>query len=341
MKQNKSKESNSFTYIKEAFHQSWKPISFVGGICFGAYGYINNFVEKPAAWYILLSIIILIILYACYQILSRRKRIAQGRLSVSINDKQNVILLRDDYQKNMDKLLNELSEEQLQRFTFIMGVDRTGDLSVSTKKGVVYSVLDYLDNNYHCNQTKPRDVAQEQLTNYLDKKDKKILSYGECVEIHMIITPINDKSGKAINKPCNILFIANSEHPYPDDENMGECITEGGMSYTIVPEAFRHIEKAQLYNGVMIGAMGTNAANQDYRVILSQTINQFARIYLSNGSKDSLYNLYISIREEDYYDRHQMTLSQIADYVRHCAQFYTKDQKTLDFIKSMKDFSLA
>jgi len=244
-------------------------------------------------------------------------------MTVSLFKKREVTLLRNDFQENMHYLLHNLSQEDLDKFAFVMGIDRTGDLSISSESGVVHWVLKYLNDNYRCGQESPLEYIQKELNKYLDNhphvEDINKLAYGTCVEVNLDLQPIGASTDmKDIS--CNLVLIANSRKEVPYEKNLEERMNDDDMSNIIVPMVFDYLLSTNWYSGAMIGVMGTNGMRQAYQVIFSQIINQYARICYKDDL-NPLVQLYISIREKDY-SKH-MTLSQLEKYVRQCASYYT------------------
>lgn len=320
-----SENTSVYVYIKEAYHQSKKPIlTFIGGLA-AIWGYFNFFFDKRIGWYVLSVMAIVSILFAIWKFFYWFSQIKRGRMTVELFNRKEVILIRDGFDTNMEKLLSELPSEELQNFVFVMGIDRTGNLSISTKQGVVSAVLNHLDKFYRIGEKLPSAVAQQQLDNYLQRNphadEINKLKYGTCVDIHLQISPIHDSSAQSI--PCNLLFVANSRQEDPNDKEKGENITGDGEANIIVPKVFEHLRTTTKYKGAMIGVMGTNGMRQPYQVMFSQTINQYALICIKD-KQNPLVRLFISIREADYM-AWNMSLSQLGEYVRFCVKYYKKE----------------
>lgn len=313
-----------FTYLKEAFYHSWRSICTFFGILLGIWSIIGNLLTDEFVWYTLSLFLLLVIAYAVYKITQWLIKLKRGRITVSMLDNRQVSLIRNGFPENMSILLQELDAAKLATFAFVMGIDRSGDLSVSTRNGIVYWVLDFLDKHYICEGMLPSHAAQKQLNAYLethtiDFAEINKLAYGTCVEIHLELT----SADKPDPMPCNLLFVANSRKEIPGEKCFSEKVNDDNKSNIIIPKVFNYLMDTNKYTGAMIGVMGTNGMRQKYQIIFSQIINQYARVcYIDDLCY--LKHLYISIREEDYYQRHGMPLSQLAEYVRHCAVFYTK-----------------
>lgn len=323
MKQLSSENTSVYVYIKEAYHQSKKAIlTFIGGLA-AIWGVLSSLLGQIEGRYIFAALAFVGIVYAIFKYSYWFWRIKKGRMSVPVFKKRNVILLRDGYPENMEKLFHELSQDELQKFAFVMGIDRTGDLGISTKGGVVYAVFNYLDKCYQCNEQFPSVVAQRQLGDFIkryppvDPLNK--LAYGTCVEIHLMLSPVGNSDVQSI--PCNLIFIANSRKEDPNDKNKSEALNDDKKSNIIIPKVFDYLLSTNKFEGVMMGVMGTNGMRQTYQVIFSQTINQFARVSYKD-EQNPLSRLYISIREQDY-TKWNMSLSQLGEYVRLCSKYYT------------------
>ena len=115
-----------------------------------------------------------------------------------------------------------------------------------------------------------------------------------------------------------VMFV---KSPGGNDKDKSEALKDDNMSNIIIPKVFDYLQESNKFSGAMIGVMGTNGMRQPYQVIFSQTINLFARICYKD-KQSPLSKLYISIREMDYVNWN-MTLSQLGDYVRQCAHYYT------------------
>ena len=323
MSQEQSEKLLTLVYAKEAWHHSKKSILAFTGVLVGVWGVINSLLNQEIGWQVLSVFFVVGLLYAICIFLYWFARIRKGRMSVSLFKKREVTLLRNDYQENMHYLLCNLSHEDLDKFAFVMGIDRTGNLSISSESGVVHWVLKYLNDNYRCGQELPIDYIQKELNKYIDNhpqvEETNKLAYGTCVEVNLDLLPIGGSSDmKGI--PCNLVLIANSRKEVPNEKNLEERMSDDDMSNIIVPKVFDYLLSTNWYTGTMIGVMGTNGMRQAYQVIFSQTINQYARICYKDDL-NPLVRLYISIREKDY--RKRMTLSQLEKYVRQCACYYT------------------
>ena len=110
-----------FSYAKEAYHHTKRPVlSLIAGLAF-IWGIVNNLLSYEIAIYSLLGLTSLVLLYALVKYFSWLKHIIKGRMTVPIFGRRSTTLLRNDYQINMDMLLHNLPKDELDKFVFIMG----------------------------------------------------------------------------------------------------------------------------------------------------------------------------------------------------------------------------
>ena len=319
-------EESNRSYVKESCLYAAGQIARTQVI--SAFAFIWTLAIPKFGWCLVIEILLfaflvyLLIWFTILAINSYRK-IFNGSFDVAIVGDREITIKRNDFQLNMDNILSGWEEQALDDFVFIMGIDKRGNLGDSSGGGVVRSVFEYLNANYycandHCTTIIPQDSIQAQLNDYLkQKRRRKTLAYGECVNIDLRLYKNDSTEGKKTPKPCHLVLVANS---YRKRKNGQEVLEDGGMSSKIVPFVFDYLHDAR-YTSAMIGVMGTNVMFQRYQVIFSQIINQFARLCYSNETH--LKNLYISIRENDY-EKSKVTLSQLVKYVRQCADYYAR-----------------
>lgn len=311
-----------YVYAKEAYHQSKKKVlAFIGALT-AIWGVFNSLISQEWGWKILTAFAVVGVLYAIFIYLKWLYRIIKGRMSNVLFKTRKVTLLRNGYPENMDIILSELSKPDLENFAFVMGIDRSGLLDISTKGGVIYAVLKYLDGNYLCGDVPPSQITQQQLNNYLTNHNLKDgLAYGTCVEINMNLSLLENTGETTKVIPCNLVLVANSRKVSYTDQKFAETVDDDNKSNIIIPKVFDYLLHTNRFSGAMIGVMGTNGMRQTYQVIFSQTINQYARICYKDR-QNPLKHLLISIRESDY-SKWGMSLSQLGNYVRTCARYYS------------------
>lgn len=317
----KNEKLSIFVYAKEAYHQSKKSIIAFIGTLVAIWGAFDSLLNKEWGWKVWTVLAVVGSAYAVYVYFKWLRRIIKGRMTNNLFKTRKVTLLRNGFPENMDIILNGLIKTDLKNFAFVMGIDRSGLLDISTKTGVVYAVLKYLDENYRCEEKLPSIVIQQQLNNEIQNL-KEGLAYGTCVEINLNLSPYDNTAETPRTIPCNLVLIANSRKVNYMDKKFAEMVEDDNKSNIIIPKVFEYLLRTNRISGAMIGVMGTNGMRQPYPVIFSQTINQYARIcYLDR--QNPLVHLYISIRESDYRGKWGMSLSQLGNYVRTCAKYYS------------------
>ena len=296
-------------------------MAFIGALT-AIWGVFNSLISQEWGWKVLTAFAVVGVVYAIVIYFKWLYRIVKGRMSNVLFKTRKVTLLRNGFPENMDILLNGLPKSDLENFAFVMGIDRSGLLDISTKGGVIYAVLKYLDENYQCGEVLPSKITQQQLNNYLTNHNiKDGLAYGTCVEINMNLS-LHESSGESTEViPCNLILVANSRKVNYTDQKYAETVDDDNKSNIIIPKVFDYLLHTNRFSGAMIGVMGTNGMRQTYQVIFSQTINQYARICYKD-KQNPLTHLLISIRESDY-SKWGMSLSQLGNYVRTCAKYYS------------------
>lgn len=319
-----------FSFVREAFINAFRFFLYVFGIFAAGWGVFNYIISDPEKKQKVL-VLFLIVIFSVVSVVFvfRLIGVIKGRMTVRLIGKHKVTIRRDDYQNNMDSILKGRQGVNLNRFAFVMGIDKTGKLDISSTGGVIYSVLLYLNSHYRCIDENgriirkgngPQEYIQKVLNNY--KGERETLEYGECVMVHMRLrSKITPHKNDII--PCNLLLIANSRKDKDaDDNNSDDNMSDDNTSSIIVPSVFNHllIKKIHL-EGIMIGVMGTNGMKQPYKVVFSQIINQFTRFCYAEKDGYNSKRLFISFREVDY-SRGNVTLSQLERYVRQSSRYY-------------------
>lgn len=285
------------------------------------------------------------------------KQIHKGFFPVHLhNINGNVELQVNDYQVNMEHYIHNCLDNnqtnKLKDTAFVMGIDLSGDKSTFTKSGIVHDVLAYLKANYKCSsgldvddevqqlldkergriarerikqlttEMKNRDLDIEwkaRLSSFLQDPDwGKSFIFGDCINLTIDLIYHDPTSNKQIPFSINLVFVVNSGKRY-GYSNLKEEVIGKNHGKEIVPTVFNYLERLREIKTVMIGAMGTNGENQNYSVIVAQTINEFVRVIVEDP-KTKLEDLILSIRESDY--SKESSFKQLADYLDTCSKFY-------------------
>ena len=262
------------------------------------------------------------------------KSVKKGSVELQfVTDSNSIVIKQNDYQINMDDLLNSLSEAELKKLIFVVGIDAGGIILNVLPSGTAYSVREYLDKNYKSiDGKKPSACMQESIDDYIrnnldkvlskgsvnafiNKKEYPIIPFNTCIISGMMLKK-DGKDDKIYH--CNVMMVVNSKSTFID--NKLPKIDEWPNSNDTVPTIFEKVKDSG-YEYLMMAVIGTNKLLKNYQVILSQIINQFARNCKLNGD---IKTLYISIRKTDY--GKTMTLSQIYKYNHESASFYKHKQ---------------
>jgi hypothetical protein len=225
------------------------------------------------------------------------------------------------FQENMKYVMSE-DRFKHDEYAFAMGIDQTLDLSKSTKKGILNSVLEMLHDDYKV------DIAELQKKIDAEKKqileDKKGRGSTETVNFGDIVDVFVEGEGIAVNKEesqkkakIRLLLIVNSKKRYSDtecqDAEKFESV-EGIDSRIIVIKLFEYCQKKNIQN-MMMGAMGTNGLNFPLYVIVREIVNAYC-YWVGQLSFDSTspLNVILSLQKKDI-TRHAGELSKIISYI--------------------------
>ena len=275
----------------------WSLLGFVWGIS----STLLDFSEYYLYYIIILLIpIILTIILFIKALLEIKKEI----IKFNFKNGNNFFVMKNDYIKNMDIILSNSKSDD---FYFAMGIDRSLDLSISTHKGILYSVLNYLKNKYQLEI----EVIQNMINNAKEKQypQKKKLNYGDILIVNI---PIQDKI-------IHLLLVVNSEKKEEAIINNDIELVKGIDSRLIILKIFEKCQQINCEN-LLIGAFGTNGLQFPYSVIITEIINAYINNQISevNGFPK---NLYLSIRNEDM-QRHNINHSDIVLYIHRILKFH-------------------
>ncbi len=309
-------------YIKEAIVHSRRELQAVGSVCVTIWAFVGALLDKRILWLLLAVMFAIFVVVSCGIILARYISVKRGFITVEIFHNHRVTLMRNDFQVNADYLLHHLDEQKLKELVLVMGIDITADMALNTRRGIAYDMLKYLNSNYTEHGKLPQDVITEQISGFFNSKspsgERCNLDFGECIDVELELTPKNDASGKTI--PCNLLMVVNSKKKDYNKKNH-ESIDSDGKSNLIIPAVYNHIKSTNKYTSLLIGIMGSNGLAVPYLPEFSQIINQLA--WTSTEAPDVLlYDVYLSIREQDYFNHWKVSLSQLEAYLHACANYY-------------------
>lgn len=215
-------------------------------------------------------------------------------------------LMKDDFCENMDIILKDKNYRD-KRVFFAMGIDRSGDLSVSTKAGILHSVLLYLQKEY--------DITEDEVQDYISKaikkqlKNKKKLDFGDAIVVYI---PIPTEI-----KYLRLLLIATSQKSKIGQKLKDKELVEGIDSRIIVLKLFKKCEKIKC-DTLVVGAIGTNGLGFPYEVVMTEILNAYV---FSLKEKKCPNNVIISMRTKDM-ERHGIKHNELVVYTRHILALY-------------------
>ena len=234
-------------------------------------------------------------------------------IEISKNPQRTISIMKDDFQLNMLKFINEHPDE-LNKTVFAIGIDCSSRLDVSSTKGILKYVCEFLFNEY--------GISISELQALLNKAKEEQLHHPspdmemKYKDIIVIRVPL-DKSGSP-EKTVNLLLIANSmkNDIYYVSKNVDDV--EGIDSREIVIAIFNKFhEIGGEFSNLFIGAMGTNGLNFPYEVITSEIINSYIHAYRCGYEPR---HLYYSVRDDDL-KRAGITTYEIYSYIFSVVKF--------------------
>lgn len=303
-------------YLKEAFKHSWQQIRSALSFFLAFLGLLSILFDKEILLFPICISVGIILIVALVLIIQRYKTLKKGEVTQVLPHNHQVTLIRKDYQLCADQLLHSFTPKQLESFVMVMGVDRTGLMAKNSKTGVAYYMMDYLDANYTVNGGTPREEIQRQIDEYKKEhhfEDK--LPYRECMDIHLTLLP---KEGQGSPIPCNLLMVVNSEK-----KSNGKGLINDGKGNLVIPTVYDHLHDSDQYESMLIPIIGSNGLEEPYLSIFSQIVNQL--VWKGEGRKaQHIRHVYVAIREQDYQERWEVSLSQIESFLRACSEYYPK-----------------
>ncbi len=299
------RNSSAKEYIKllrEATEMSLKDIIKIWSVIAFIWGITSTFMGLYELQYFIAVGLLLSVVFLIKYILEIKKDTRRFDFG---ENKGCFVLMKDGYTENMQKVLSD--EQNAEKdFYFAMGIDRSLSLAVSTHKGILFSVLGFLKENYgltledmqeKVNAAKARQFSQ-----------KEVLDYGDILKIKI--------EGKN-NQTFYLLLIVNSVKK--DNTENGEMELVGGPdSRIIILKLFEYCREIDCEN-LFVGAFGTNGLHFPYDVVVSEIINAYVKNQkVDNGIPK---NVYLSVRKEDM-ERHNVNHSDIVWYIQRVKKFY-------------------
>lgn len=231
-------------------------------------------------------------------------------MEITKNPRRALTIVKGDYRDNMDEIINEHPEE-MEHTYFAMGIDCSSLLSVSSTKGILIGVCNYLQEKYgiemSCLQSLINEAKMKQLGH--DTPDQNM----NFKDIVIISVPVID------GHTLKLLLVANSrkKKSYYETRNVDEV--EGIDSREIIIAVFNKCQQlGDEVHSLCIGAMGTNGLEFPYEVVTSEILNCY--VYAQRRNCAPL-NLYYSVRQEDM-ERVGLTVDDILSYIETVVYFF-------------------
>ena len=235
---------------------------------------------------------------------------------ISKNPKRAMTIVKGDFQENMSYMMNERTKE-LEKTVFVMGIDCSSRLEISSTKGIVKHVCDFLYAEYGISLEELQrlvDIAkQEQLGHETSREE---FDYKDTVLIEVPVTIAADPDAQHFLK---LMFVANSRknNMYQITKDVDDV--EGIDSREIILSVFKRCQElGEQADNLFIGAMGTNGLSFPYEVITSEIINCF--VYAQRCNIRPL-NLFYSVRQEDM-QRAGISTDDIMAYITMVVRFF-------------------
>ena len=233
-------------------------------------------------------------------------RLGEKVVNIQLSRKplRDLTIMKGDYQDNLDDFLKHNYKEVVNGTVFVMGVDKSSKLDVSSSGGVLKYVIQYLNDE--------QGISIETLQEKVDAAKKEQLGKNKDEPFDYDDSVIINVPTKYVDKSLNLMLIANSSKV---DENDIDNIKGIDSRKTII-SAFDRARKEK-YKTIFIGAMGTNKLDFPYQVIIAEIINAYAH---ATRVKSSISRLVCSIRESDMV-RANINIDEIMDYFGTVTRF--------------------
>ena len=230
-----------------------------------------------------------------------------------INSNREFALIKGEFQDNMQWVI-ENPEINLSETVFVIGIDCSSRLDLSSTKGILKSVIEMLKDQYNISIENLQALVNQAKVEQLGHHDEyQKMQYGDIIVIKILLN--ENKQEECLQ----ILMIANSNKTGSFYSNNDVDAVEGIDSRIIILRAF---EKCRVLgvtaSNMMIGAMGTNGLEFPYEVITAEIVNSFIFAVTNNCSP---YKLFYSVRIADL-DRVGMTTEKIYHYIRNVIRFF-------------------
>lgn len=237
-------------------------------------------------------------------------------MEISKNPRRKFVLIRGDFEANMDYMIHERPEE-LADTVFAMGIDRSSRIDISSNRGILKWVMAYLHREYGITAKQLQLLINQAKMDQLghEKPDQEL----EFKDAVMINLPLSKHEEQTETKILRLLLVANSQkkESYYESNDVDEV--EGIDSREIIISVFNKLkEDDHEATNLFIGAMGTNGLAFPYEVITSEILNCY--VYAQRLNCNPV-NLYYSVRTIDM-ERAGLTVDEILSYISQVINFF-------------------
>lgn len=229
--------------------------------------------------------------------------------SAEISKNHYFTMIKGDYQQNMKYLIDNNSVD-LEKTAFAMGIDGSSLLELSSNKGILRYVCEFLHNEYNVSIDFLQNEINEAKMSQLKHASPDLpMQYGDIVYIKV---PISDGRRIGLMLVCN----SNKKESYYVSKDLDDV--EGIDSRIIILKVFNKCaELGDIATNLVIGAMGTNGLSFPYEVITAEILNAY--IYSVRQNIMPI-NLFYSVRHIDM-ENANVKPEKVYKYIRNVTQF--------------------
>ena len=281
-------------------------LSALWGFAATLWGLMTVALPFKTFWYIYVSLLGLAGLLSFVLVLRTLVLLRRPVVEVPVTRERRLFIMKDGFCENMERALTEPRYKGL-GVCFAMGIDCTADLSISTEKGIVASVIRYLDARFGIRLAQLQAAVDGAKTAQFP--DKSCLDFGDTLVVSL--------PADGLDAPIRLLLIANSRKSEEGLRIGDKELVEGSDHRRIILDLFARCAEIEC-DTLLLGAMGTNGQRFPYGVIVTEIINAYAFTLKSDSFPR---HLMLSLREADM-RRHGLDQSELIPYVRYLTRLY-------------------
>lgn len=297
-----NKSINSIQLIKDISSKIGIYITtFVGG-----YEIIKSFLlimgfKAPIIdnWYFIITIFFTGLFYVSLSSVLEFTK-TEVTIKLKTHKEQRIIIKIDNYEENMEKLINEVKTKN-QEAIFVIGINDGLNMSIAQRKGVHRSVLQkfYNDENQ-------RNLLQSKVNKAFNRKNDSKYSFGDIGIVD------HDEHSK-------ILFIVNSKY----EGDKGTSIL-GPQPTNLIKNVFNELEMqaVEVVQFPILSSVNVRC-NENNRILYSVTIAEIVEEYFKQllNNRNISYDLVLSIRKDDL-KNNLINLNSIVKFINELKPMY-------------------